>query len=45
MHPGWATTEGVKKGIPGFYKFYEVRHAAEQLEILAEGILCVICNV
>mmetsp|Transcript_2410 Transcript_2410/g.6213 ORF Transcript_2410/g.6213 Transcript_2410/m.6213 type:complete len:353 (-) Transcript_2410:373-1431(-) len=23
MHPGWATTEGVKKSIPGFYKFYQ----------------------
>ncbi|EFJ45998.1 hypothetical protein VOLCADRAFT_82077 [Volvox carteri f. nagariensis] len=22
MHPGWATTEGVKKSIPGFYNFY-----------------------
>ncbi|KXZ55487.1 hypothetical protein GPECTOR_2g1036 [Gonium pectorale] len=22
MHPGWATTEGVKKSIPGFYSFY-----------------------
>mmetsp|Transcript_4882 Transcript_4882/g.10484 ORF Transcript_4882/g.10484 Transcript_4882/m.10484 type:complete len:328 (-) Transcript_4882:437-1420(-) len=23
MHPGWATTEGVKKSIPGFYNFYK----------------------
>lgn len=27
MHPGWATTEGVRKSIPGFYKFYQVRSA------------------
>ena len=24
MHPGWTTTEGVKKSIPGFYNFYKV---------------------
>ncbi|GLC47740.1 hypothetical protein PLESTB_000020700 [Pleodorina starrii] len=23
MHPGWATTEGVKQSIPGFYSFYK----------------------
>lgn len=23
MHPGWTTTEGVKKSIPGFYNFYQ----------------------
>ena len=23
MHPGWTTTEGVKKSIPGFFKFYQ----------------------
>lgn len=23
VHPGWATTEGVKSSIPGFYSFYK----------------------
>uniref|UniRef100_A0A7R9V154 Dehydrogenase/reductase SDR family member 12 n=1 Tax=Chlamydomonas euryale TaxID=1486919 RepID=A0A7R9V154_9CHLO len=23
MHPGWTETDGVKKSIPGFYKFYK----------------------
>lgn len=32
MHPGWTTTEGVKKSIPGFYNFYK-----NKFRELAEG--------
>ncbi|GLI68163.1 hypothetical protein VaNZ11_012502 [Volvox africanus] len=40
MHPGWATTEGVKKSIPGFYSFYrdsfrEVGQGADTIVWLA----------